>query len=65
MRVGTIRQMTQQAKANGLPVSEGALRRWIKSGDLRCVYSGNRAYLSWQDILSLLGVKEGGESIDA
>lgn len=38
----------------GYPVSENALRCWVKSGKIPAVYSGRRAYLWYPNVLAFL-----------
>ncbi len=54
--VNTIRQTVRRAKAEGLGVSETALRRWCKTGELPFIAVGNRQYISWSVLLKFLGV---------
>lgn len=53
----TIRETARRCKAEGLRVSELTLRRWTKTGELRCVHAGTRCYILWADLLTLLGVE--------
>lgn len=54
IKVGTIRQIHRRLKDNGYPVSENALRRWVKAGTLPAVFSGNVAYISYKAAKQLL-----------
>lgn len=53
--VGSIRQVHRRLQAEGFLVSECALRRWIKTGELPAVFSGNKALISFKKVLTLLG----------
>ena len=53
-KVGTIREIHHQLLAEGYHVTQYALRRWIKSGQLPVVYSGNKALISYDKVLSII-----------
>lgn len=57
--VATIRNTARRAKAEGLGVTETALRRWCKTGQLQHTTAGNRTYISWTVLLRFLGVSAG------
>ena len=42
-----IRETVRRAKAEGIPIAESALRRWVKNGDIYAVHAGNKALLYW------------------
>ena len=44
------RATVTRAKSEGLPVSETAVRRWLKTGEIRAVHSGNRALIFWPSV---------------
>ena len=50
----TIPNTLKRLHAEGYPVSENALRCWVKSGRIPAVYSGRRAYLWYPNVLSFL-----------
>ena len=52
----TIRGTARRARAQGLGITECAIRRWVKTGDLPCIRSGNRMYVSWSALLAYLGI---------
>ena len=42
------RGIVARAKAEGLSaISETTVRRWLKTGEVHAVYSGNRALIYW------------------
>lgn len=47
-----LRTIRQEAAATGVP--EFFLRRLVKQGKIRAVYSGNRAYLSHEALVAYL-----------
>lgn len=55
----SIRQCVECGKAEGLPIPEVALRRWIKTGELRAVYAGRKALIYWPALVRFL---KGGEA---
>lgn len=50
----TIREAVARAKEDGLPVSEYALRGWIKSGDLPSRKAGNKTLLFYPNLVKYL-----------
>ena len=52
----TIRGTARRAKNAGLGITECAIRRWAMTGDLHCIKSGNRMYVSWSALLAYLGI---------
>ena len=50
----TIRQAVQRAHADGLPISEGALRSWIRSGVLPVRKVGNRNLVYYPTLVAYL-----------
>lgn len=50
----TIREAVQRAKADGLPVSEYSLRRWIKSGQLPARRIGAKALLFYPNLVRFI-----------
>ena len=39
----TIREAVKRAKADEMPVSEYALRQWIRTGEIPCRMAGSKA----------------------
>lgn len=58
VQTGTIREIHQRLVDNGFHVSEYAIRRWIKMGVLPAAYAGNKALISYANVIKLL---EGGQ----
>ena len=54
MQLATIRDTAARAKAEGLGVSEKALRAWIAEGKLAFVPSGNRRLIFWPTLMAFL-----------
>ena len=42
-----IKETCQRLKADGMPVPESALRRWVKEGLIPAMMSGKRVFLFW------------------
>lgn len=59
LEAGTIRQMHRAVNAEGYRVSENAIRRWVKTGEIRCPLVGNRPIVTKKAILERLGVVSG------
>lgn len=51
---GTIRTVHRLLLAKGYPISEHSLRVWIKEGRIPAVYSGKRAYITFENVLRFL-----------
>jgi hypothetical protein len=52
--IGTIRAIHQRLVNEGVLVSEYALRIWIKQGKLPAVYTGNKALISYANVMKVL-----------
>lgn len=50
----TIRESVARAKAEGLPVSEGTIRRWIRSGELPARWAGHKALIYYPSLVRFL-----------
>ena len=57
--IGSVNQTLRRAKAEGLDISETALRRWVKDGTLPVVYSGCKALILWDNLVRLLRGEQG------
>lgn len=63
-RTGSIREIQRQLVSDGIRVSEYALRQWTKSGLLPVVYSGNKALISYDKVLSILDIPVSNVAFD-
>ena len=52
--VMTIRDTAARAKAEGLPISENALRVWIKEGKIPAVKSGSKHLVYYPNLVEFL-----------
>lgn len=50
----TIREAVARAKADGLPISEHALRSWLKTGEIPSRKAGNKTLLYYPNIIKFL-----------
>lgn len=50
----TINEAVTRSKLEGIPVTETALRRWVRNGTIRATYTGRKALLFWPDLVKLL-----------
>lgn len=55
----TIRESVQRAQAEGLPVSEYSLRRWIKAGELPVRMIGKKALVFYPTLVSFITCENG------
>ncbi len=53
-KVGTIRQIHRTLVAHGYHISERALREWVRSKQIPAVYSGNTAYVCYDNVIAYL-----------
>ena len=58
----TIREAIARAKAEGIPVSETALRRWVKTGAVPVRRAGNRQLLFYPNLVRYLQCEDGGDN---
>ena len=61
----TIREAVQRAKADGLPISEYTLRRWIKTGAIPVRNVGSKALLFYPNLLRFLRCEDGSDNAPA
>lgn len=52
--VVTIREAVQRAKSDGMPVSEYALRQWVKTGEIPTRRAGTKALLYYPNLVRYL-----------
>ena len=52
--VATINETLKRARAEGIPLPETALRRWVKSVEIPAVYSGKKALIYWPNIVKFV-----------
>lgn len=50
----SIRGVVARLRADGLPISERAIRNWVRSGELPCRFSGEKALLFYPNVLEYL-----------
>ena len=50
----TVREAVARAKADGLPVSEYALRGWLKTGEIPSRKAGNKTLLFYPNLIKYL-----------
>ena len=53
-KVGTIRQIHKALVEHGYHISEHALREWVRSKQISAVYSGNTAYVCYDNVIAYL-----------
>ena len=51
------RQTIKQAADDGYPVSENAIRTWLRTGELPHVQVGNRKYINYERFLEFVGMQ--------
>lgn len=61
----TIRQAVQRTKVDGLPVTEFALRRWIKTGAIPVRNVGSKALLFYPNLVRFLQCVDGADNVPA
>ena len=63
--VVTVREAVQRAKADGLPVTEFSLRRWIKTGAIPVRNVGSKALLFYPNLVRFLQCEDGADNAPA
>lgn len=63
--VVTVREAVQRAKADGLPVTEYTLRRWIKTGAIPVRSVGNKSLLFYPNLVRFLQCEDGADNAPA
>lgn len=63
--VVTIREAVQRAKADGVPVTEYTLRRWIKAGAIPVRNVGSKALLFYPNLVRFLQCEDGADNVTA
>lgn len=63
--VVTVREAVQRAKADGLPVTEYTLRRWIKTGAVPVRTVGSKALLFYPNLVRFLQCEDGADNAPA
>lgn len=58
----TIRQTVQRAQAEELPVSEYALRLWVKQGKVPVRIAGAKQLIYWPNLLAFLTCADGSDN---
>ena len=61
----TIRETVNRAKAEGLPITETTLRRWVKSGAIPARKAGNKQLIYFPNVLTYLRAEDGGDNSPA
>lgn len=61
----TIREAAARAKAEGLPVSEYTLRRWVKTGAVPARNAGTKMLLFYPNLVRYLQCEDGGDNSPA
>ena len=52
--VMTVQQVVARAKAEGFPISEFSLRRWLRAGDIPCRMAGNKILIYYPNLIAFL-----------
>lgn len=61
--VVTVREAVQRAKADGLPVTEYTLRRWIKTGAIPVRSVGSKSLLFYPRLVRYLQCEDGADNV--
>ena len=63
--LASIQTTAQRCKQEGIPLSETALRRFVKCGDIPAVWIGNKALVLWGNVLRFIERGNGPELIQS
>lgn len=58
----TIREAVERAKAEGMPVAEYTLRRWVRSGAIPSRKVGRKALLFYPNLVRYLQCQDGADN---
>ena len=58
----TVRGTVQRSKAEGIPISEYALRTWIKQGLIPVRYAGSKVLIFWPNVRNFITCANGGDN---
>lgn len=58
----TIREATERAKAEGLPVSEYTLRRWVRTGEIPVRKTGTKMLIFYPNLVRYLQCADSGDN---
>lgn len=58
----TIREAVERAKAEGMPVAEYTLRRWVRSGAIPSRNVGRKALLFYPNLVRYLQCQDGADN---
>jgi len=61
----TIRECCQRAQADGMPVSEYTLRRWVRSGTIPARKIGQKALIFYPNFVRHLQCADGSDNTPA
>lgn len=61
----TIRQVVERCKAEGLPVSEYALRQWVRSGVIPARKIGRKALIYYPNVVRFVRCADGADNTPA
>lgn len=61
----TIRETVARAKAEGLPITETTLRRWVRSGSIPVRSAGNKQLIYYPNLVKYLQCEDGGDNCPA
>lgn len=50
----TVNEAVRRSKKENMPISESALRRWIRDGTLPVAHAGRKALIFWPNLVRLL-----------
>lgn len=62
LNVLSVREAVSQARSEGIVLSECALRRWIRNGDLPVRMAGKKALIYYPALVDFLQCKDGGDN---
>lgn len=58
----TIREAVQRAKADGLPVTEYSVRRWVRTGAVPSRKVGQKALIFYPNLVRFLKCEDGADN---
>lgn len=57
----TIREAVARARCDGIPISEYALRGWVKNGEIQARKAGNKTLIYYPNLIKYLQCANGND----
>lgn len=58
----SVKEAVKRARADGMPISEYCLRRWIKTGEVPVRFVGRKALVYYPTLMAFMRCENGGDN---